>query len=386
MTDMVYGGAAAHEGEPILPRWWHSVDRVSLACVLGLIVLGILLTMAASPPLAERNGQAQFSYVIKQLIFAGPAIFVLLATSMCEPTKIRRIGVVGFLLFFVAIVLLPVFGTDYGKGATRWYSLGFGSLQPSEFIKPCYAVTAGWLMAAGKEIGGPPGGKLAASLGAVLCLMLALQPDFGQAGLIFVAWVVMYFISGAPLMWLILAGVSVAALMRFAYSASEHVARRIDGFLSADVDPRTQIGYAMDAIKEGGFLGVGLGEGEVKWRLPDAHTDFIIAVGAEEYGMIIVLLVIALYMTITIRALMRLSQERDLFIRLAGSGLAALFATQAMINLGVAVRLLPAKGMTLPFISYGGSSLVAASLSMGMLLALTRTRPQHELSEILGGQ
>ena len=172
----------------------------------------------------------------------------------------------------------------------------------------------------------------------------------------------------------------------FAYANSEHFARRIDGFLTPDVDPRTQLGYATDAIREGGLLGVGVGEGQVKWSLPDAHTDFIIAVAAEEYGLILVLIIIALYAIIVVRSLIRLMRERDPFVRLAGAGLACMFGVQAMINMGVAVRLLPAKGMTLPFVSYGGSSLIAGGIAVGMLLAFTRTRPQGEIADILRGR
>ena len=179
-------------------------------------------------------------------------------------------------------------------------------------------------------------------------------------------------------------GAGVLGVGWFAYENSEHVARRIDGFLSAEVDPLTQIGYATNAIQEGGFLGVGIGNGSVKWTLPDAHTDFIIAVAAEEFGLILCVVVMALYLTIVVRSLLRLVRERDPFIRLAGTGLAVLLGMQAMINMGVAVRLLPAKGMTLPLISYGGSSLIAAGLGLGVLLAMTRKRPQHEIDDILG--
>ncbi len=193
----------------------------------------------------------------------------------------------------------------------------------------------------------------------------------------------MYFVAGAPM--LLLAGLAggVMFMCSFAYSRSEHFARRIDGFLSPDVDPRTQLGYATNAIREGGYFGVGVGEGAVKWSLPDAHTDFIIAVAAEEYGLILVFIIIGLYATIVVRSLSRLRTERDPFIRLAGTGLACAFGVQAMINMGVAVRLLPAKGMTLPFVSYGGSSLIAGGIAVGMLLALTRSRPQGRINDIL---
>jgi cell division protein FtsW len=197
------------------------------------------------------------------------------------------------------------------------------------------------------------------------------------------SWGVIYFVAGAPFTLLLLIAGLVIFAGSLAYSNSEHFARRIDGFLSPEVDPRTQLGFATNAIREGGFFGVGVGEGQVKWSLPDAHTDFIIAVAAEEYGLILVLVILVLYATIVLRSLTRLMRERDPFIRLAGTGLACTFAVQAMINMSVAVRLLPAKGMTLPFVSYGGSSLIAGGIMLGMLLCLTRKRPQGEFAEIL---
>jgi cell division protein FtsW len=276
-----------------------------------------------------------------------------------------------------------VFGTDFGMGAVRWYRLGFASLQPSEFLKPMFVIASAWLMASAMELGGPPGRLYSFVLMVTIVLMLAMQPVFGQASLVLFGWGVMWFVGGAPMMLLLgLAGLVVLGGM-FAYNASEHFARRIDGFLAADVDPTTQLGYATNAIREGGFFGVGVGEGQVKWSLPDAHTDFIIAVAAEEYGLIMVLAIIALYCIVVVRSFIRLMRERDPFIRLAGTGLAAMFGVQAMINMGVAVRLLPAKGMTLPFVSYGGSSLIAGGLAVGMLLAFTRSRTQGEVGEIL---
>jgi cell division protein FtsW len=291
--------------------------------------------------------------------------------------------VLGFLAAFAALALLPFFGTDFGKGAVRWFSFGFASFQPSEFLKPFFVVLAAWLMAASQEPNGPPGKAMSFGLTAVIVLLLAFQPDFGQAALVLFGWGVIYFVAGAPMLLIGIVVAIVVAGGMLAYGSSEHFARRIDGFLTTDIDPRTQIGYATNAIQEGGFFGVGVGEGQVKWSLPDAHTDFIIAVAAEEYGLVLVLLIIALYATITARSLIRLMRERDTFIRLAGTGLACIFGVQAMINMGVAVRLLPAKGMTLPFVSYGGSSVIAAGITVGMLLAMTRTRPQGQMGDIL---
>ncbi|SFQ33903.1 cell division protein FtsW [Roseivivax halotolerans] len=386
MTEMVYGTVPVRDSEPILPKWWRTIDKWSLSCILILFAIGILLGLAASPPLAERNGFAPFHYVQRQAVFGGAALIAMFATSLMAPSTIRRLAVVGFVLSFIALALLPFFGTDFGKGAMRWYSLGFASLQPSEFLKPTFMIAAAWLIAASQEIGGPPGRAWSFALALAIVLMLAMQPDFGQACLVLFGWGVMYFVGGAPMVLLLtLAGLVILA-GTVAYNNSEHFARRIDGFLSPEIDPTTQIGYATNAIQEGGFFGVGVGEGQVKWSLPDAHTDFIIAVAAEEYGLVLVLLIICLYALVVVRSLARLMKERDPFIRLAGTGLACMFGVQAMINMGVAVRLLPAKGMTLPFVSYGGSSLIAMGIAVGMLLAFTRTRPQGEIGDILRGR
>ncbi|MCH2095892.1 MAG: putative lipid II flippase FtsW [Rhodobacteraceae bacterium] len=386
MTDMVYGAVPVQAGEPVLPKWWRTVDKWSLSCVLILFGIGILLGLAASPPLAERNGFEPFHYVMRQAIFGGAAMSAMLITSMLSPLLVRRLAILGFLVAFVALAMLPILGTDFDKGAVRWYSLGFASVQPSEFLKPGFVVAAAWLLAASQDINGPPGRLWSFALTIAIVLMLALQPDFGQACLVLFGWGVMYFVSGAPIVLLVAMAVLVVAAGMVAYNSSEHFARRIDGFLTPDVDPTTQLGYASNAIREGGFFGVGVGEGQVKWSLPDAHTDFIIAVAAEEYGLVLVLVIIALYCTVVVRSLLRLMRERDPFIRLAGTGLACMFGVQAMINMGVAVRLLPAKGMTLPFVSYGGSSLIAGGIAVGMLLAFTRSRPQGEIGDILRGR
>lgn len=383
MTDMVFGPAAARPGEPVLARWWRTVDRWSLAALVGLFLIGLLLGLAASVPLAQDNGLSPYHYVQRQLVFGIAAFAGLVWLSTRSPVTVRRLGVIGFAVALAALALLPVFGTDFGKGSVRWFSLGFVSLQPSEFLKPGLVVFMAWLMAASFDDRGPPGTLFSFVVVAIVAAILALQPDYGQAALVLATWGAMYFVAGASMTLLLgLAGVAAAA-GSLAYRSSEHVARRIDGYLAAEVDPTTQIGFAMDAIREGGLLGVGVGEGEVKWRLPDAHTDFIIAVAVEEYGVLLCLLILALYLAVILRSLGRLLRERDPFARLAGSGLAVVFGLQAFVNVAVAVRILPAKGMTLPLISYGGSSLLAAGITLGFLLALTRRRPQDDLAEAL---
>ena len=383
MTEMVYGSAPIRVGEAILPKWWRTIDRGSLSCILILFSIGILLGLAASPPLAAKNGFEAFHYVKRQAVFGGLALLAMMVTSMMTPKLVRRLSVIGFLVAFVSIALLPQFGTDFGKGAVRWYSLGFASIQPSEFLKPGFVVVSAWMLAASQEINGAPGRLWSLVLMMVCCGMLIFQPDFGQACIVFFGWAVMYFVAGAPMTLLLALAGLVVAIGGVAYGHSEHFARRIDGFLYPDFDPTSQLGYATNAIREGGILGVGVGEGQVKWSLPDAHTDFIIAVAAEEFGLIMVLFIIVLYLIIVVRTLLRLMRERDPFIRLAGTGLACIFGVQAFINLGVAVRLLPAKGMTLPFVSYGGSSLIAGGIAVGMLLAFTRTRAQGEIGDLL---
>lgn len=383
MTEMAHGTVIVQPGEAILSRWWRTVDRVTLTCIFILFAIGLLLGFAASPPLAERNGLMPFHYVLRQGVFGMMALSVMLVVSMLSPIQLRRLGVLGFFAAFLAVAMLPVFGTDFGKGATRWFSLGFVSVQPSEFLKPVFVILCAWLMAASQELNGPPGKTFSFIVAVCTVGFLATQPDFGQSALIIAAWSTLYFVAGAPMILLTGCIGLVVAGGVVAYSSSEHFARRIDGFLNPEVDPTTQMGFATNAIREGGFFGAGVNEGQVKWSLPDAHTDFIIAVAAEEYGLILVWIIIGLFALITVRSLFRLMRERDPFIRLAGTGLITLFGLQAFINLGVAVRVLPAKGMTLPFVSYGGSSLIAMGILVGMLLCFTRTRPQGELGDML---
>jgi cell division protein FtsW len=383
---MVYGAHAPEDNDRSLAEWWQSVDRLSIAAVVALFFFGMLLALAASPPLAIDQGKPRFFYVERQAVFGVLGLGAMVFISTFSVKTARRMAVLGFLAVLLGLALLPWLGTDYGKGAIRWYSFGLGSVQPSEFIKPLFAVTAAWLIAASTDIAGPPGRVLSFAFMVAIIGMLVQQPDYGQASLVLACWGTIFFVGGAPKKLIITLGALVAGGGLLAYSAVPHVAKRIDGFLTAEVDPLTQIGYATAAIQDGGLFGVGIGRGSVKWTLPDAHTDFIIAVAAEEFGLIFTLVIIALFMFLTLRALLRLRRERDMFIRLAGVGLATVLGAQSLINLGVAVRMLPAKGMTLPFVSYGGSSLLAAGIMMGLLLVMTRKRVQGDMTDILGGR
>ena len=227
MTEMVYGTHHVVSGDPILPRWWRTIDKWTMVCIFALFGIGLLLGLASSPPLAAKNGLEPFHYVTRQSVFGGMAMILMVCVSMMTPQMVRRLAVLGFMAAFAALALLPVFGTDFGKGATRWYSLGFASVQPSEFLKPGFVVMTAWLLAASQDIGGPPGKTFSFMLTIVICALLALQPDFGQACLVLFAWGVMYFVAGAPMILLIgIAGLVVLA-GSFAYSNSEHFARRI---------------------------------------------------------------------------------------------------------------------------------------------------------------
>ena len=366
--------------ENLLYRWWLTVDKTSIFLILILMFLGLLMCMASSTELAVENGKGSFFYVGKQAIFCVVGFVILIGLSMSSIKFIRRISIILFFFSLSLLIVIPIFGTDFGKGAYRWLSLGFISFQPSELIKPFYVIFASWLFVSSIEKAGLPGISISAVVSLILIGLLVLQPDFGQASLIIATWSIIYFASGAPVLLLIIVAASAAAFGFYIFKSYSYVADRITNFMNSEIDPLSQLGRARSAIQEGGYLGVGLGEGKVKFHLPDAHTDFIIAVAAEEYGLILCFLIIGLIGFLVIRAIFLLSKEESFFIRLSGTGIAGLIGMQALINLAVTVRLIPAKGMTLPFISYGGSSLISVSILCGILLCLTKRRPRYGLN------
>lgn len=366
--------------ENLLYRWWLTVDKTSIFLILILMFLGLLMCMASSTELAVENGKGSFFYVGKQAIFCVVGFVILIGLSMSSIKFIRRISIILFFFSLSLLIVIPIFGTDFGKGAYRWLSLGFISFQPSELIKPFYVIFASWLFVSSIEKAGLPGISISAVVSLILIGLLVLQPDFGQASLIIATWSIIYFASGAPVLLLIIVAALAAAFGFYIFKSYNYVADRITNFMSSEIDPLSQLGRARSAIQEGGYLGVGLGEGKVKVHLPDAHTDFIIAVAAEEYGLILCFLIIGLIGFLVIRAIFLLSKEESFFIRLSGTGIAGLIGMQALINLAVTVRLIPAKGMTLPFISYGGSSLISVSILCGILLCLTKRRPRYGLN------
>lgn len=365
----------------LLARWWFTVDRGLLSAVLLLMAAGVLISMAASPPVAERIGLDPLHFFRSQLIFLGPAAVLLIAMSLATPVQARRAG---FLLFLGAIglmVMALLWGPEI-KGAHRWINLGPFGLQPSEIAKPGFVVVSAWFLAEHARRPEMPGLPIAIAFFLLLLGLLVLQPDFGQAALVSLTFGAMLLVYGVP--WSVvfgLAGLGAAGLGA-AYALVPHVASRIDRFINPDKGDTFQTDTAIAAFGNGGLMGTGPGGGAAKQILPDAHTDFTFAVVGEEYGLIACLLLMALFAFIVFRILQRAKAEDDAFGTLALSGFAVVFGLQSVINLGVNVSLLPAKGMTLPFISYGGSSLVGMALAMGLVLALGRRRPTQSTATL----
>ena len=374
MTDIIFRPRSQLIEESELPLWWKTIDKWSIFCLLGLFLCGLLLSMAASVPLAESNGKESFYYVKRQLFYGSLSFFIIIFLSILSIKENRRIFLIFFILSIISLFLLPFIGTDHGKGAVRWISLLGISFQPSEFLKPFYIVAITWIMSSSYSNYNIPGKAISFILMTLIVFTLVQQPDYGQAALFLSIWIILYFLAGASFLILFLILTITFILGIISYTTSSHFAGRINAFLNPEIEPRSQLSFAANAINDGGLFGVGIGEGVIKWRLPDAHTDFIIAVAAEEFGAILCVLIILFFCLITIRSLILLKNQKDFFIKNCGVGAISFFSLQAIINLGVSVRLLPAKGMTLPFISYGGSSLIASGFLMGLLLACTRKR------------
>ncbi len=352
-------------------RWWWSVDRPMLAVLAPIIIIGAAALTAAGPAAAGRlRIDNDFHFVFRQALFLAPAIVAMLAISLLTPLQARRFGVLLFTgaLFLMLATLL--FSSDV-NGARRWIDVGLFSLQPSEFAKPGFVIAAAWMMAEGARDRSFPGGAIVLGLYLVFSALLMMQPDFGQWMLVTGVWAVMFFIAGWSWTWIAMLGGFGMFALGGAYMFSDHVAARIDGFLRPDAADTYQVDRALEAISNGGLIGRGDAPA-VKGSLPDAHTDFIFAAAAEDFGLLPGLLIIGLFAVFVIRAMTVASRQKAMFAQIAGSGLAALIGFQAIINIGVSLRALPAKGMTLPFISYGGSSLLATGVAVGLLIALTR--------------
>jgi cell division protein FtsW len=367
----------ARTDRSVMGRWWWTVDRWTVAAIALLIVFGAMLTMAASPAVADRLGYDSFHFVRRQLAFLPIAVLVLIGVSLLSPTGVRRLAFGIFWLGLALVCATLLFGAEI-NGARRWITFAGMTLQPSEFVKPCFAVVAAWCFAMQGKKGRLVGKGIAIALYGTLVAALLMQPDVGMTVVISAIWFTQFFLAGLPL-----AGVAVFIIVSIAsavaaYLLLPHVASRVDRFIDPASGDSYQVTRSMEAFTNGGAFGRGPGEGSVKTVLPDAHTDFIFAVAGEEFGLIACLILLGLFAFVVLRGFSRVIKETNLFIMLAATGLLAQFGLQALINMGSTLRLMPTKGMTLPFVSYGGSSLVAIALCVGMLLALTRRRVGQE--------
>ncbi|SFM19437.1 cell division protein FtsW [Bradyrhizobium sp. NFR13] len=364
-----------------LSEWWWTVDRLLLAAIIALMLAGVILSLAASPPVATRIGLDPFHFFNRHILFMVPSVIVLIGVSFMSPRQIRRSALVVFALSMVLIVATLLIGPEV-KGAKRWITILGINIQASESAKPAFVVIAAWLFSESARKPEMPATSMAIVLLMMLVSLLVMQPDFGQTMLILMAWGSLFFIAGMRMVWVFGLGATAAGGLLMAYFLVPHVAGRIKRFMDPASGDTFQVDTAMEAFSNGGWFGLGPGEGIAKRSLPDSHTDFVFAVGAEEFGILLCLAVLSLFAFIVIRAMSRAYATEDLFSRFAASGLAILFGVQAAINMAVNLHLIPAKGMTLPFISYGGSSMISLAYSVGMLLALTRMRPRTEVEAI----
>lgn len=360
-----------------LANWWWTVDKVLLTLITILILIGIFLNFSASPAVARRIGAESFHFVKRQLVFIPLAIGLMLYLSMQNLRFIRRTAIIGYVIAMILMVLTLFWGEET-KGASRWIRvLGF-SLQPSEFIKPTFAVVAAWLFDAQKKYQDIPGTLLSSILFALTLTLLLLQPDIGMSFVVTVIWGFQLFLNGLSLIlvgFAILAGILALVVAFFVFP---HFHTRVMQFVASENEVSYQVKKAMEAFENGNLFGRGPGEGIVKLNIPDAHTDFIFAVAGEEFGLILCLILVGLFAAIVIRSMLISLKDNNLFIILSSAALSASFGLQGIINMASTLHLIPTKGMTLPFISYGGSSILATSLGIGMLLAITRKNVHAE--------
>src|SRR5476649_297648 len=356
-------------------EWWWTVDRLTLAAIGALMLAGVVLSLAASPPVAGRLGLDPFYFVNRHILYLFPAIAIMLAVSFLSPRQIRRLSIAVFVVSLIMVAATPFFGVEI-KGARRWLVLFGVNIQPSEFLKPAFVILVAWLFGESAKRPDMPTNAIALAMLLLLVALLVVKPDFGQTMLIVLVWSALFFMAGMRVVWMFgLAGIACIGLLT-AYFTVPHVAHRIQRFLDPASGDTFNIDIATESFVRGGWFGKGPGEGTVKRLLPESHTDFVFAVAAEEFDVSLCLVLIALFAFIVFRALLRAMRNNDPFTRFAAAGLTMLFATQSAINMAVNLHLIPAKGMTLPFISYGGSSMLSMAYAMGMLLALTREQPR----------
>ncbi|CAD7037758.1 MULTISPECIES: putative lipid II flippase FtsW [Pseudorhizobium] len=362
-----------------LADWFWTIDRYFLAAFILLMGIGFMLSFAASPPVAERLGLDSFHFVERHAVFIVPSLMVMIGLSFMTPRQVRRAAIILLAVSLLMMVMALFFGVEV-KGSRRWVSIGSFSIQPSEFMKPAFVVVCAWLFAEHARQPEIPGNLFAIILFGIVAALLVAQPDLGQTILTAVVWGGMFFMAGMPWLWIMVLGAVGIVGFASAYYMLPHVTGRIDRFLTGEGDT-FQVDTARDAIIRGDWFGQGPGEGIVKRIIPDSHTDFIFSVAAEEFGILFCMLLVLIFAFIVLRGLGHSFKERNDFARFAVAGLVLQIGIQSMINIGVNLELLPAKGMTLPLISYGGSSMIAICVTAGFILALTRHRPEKRAQE-----
>ena len=357
--------------QSILGRWWWTVDRWMLAALAVLVGYGTILIMAASPAVAARIGLDSYHFVEHHVVMLIPALMLMVAISLLSPRGVRRAALIVFGIALVLTAATMVVGVEI-KGARRWIHLPGMSIQPSEFLKPAFAVVAAWLFSLQRTSPGFPGNAVSIAAYLLVAGLLIKQPDLGMAFVVSVVWFCQFFLAGLNLGFVVVLGALGVGGLVGAYYLLPHVHSRIDRFLDPAAGDQYQVTRSLEAFGNGGLLGTGPGQGTVKMQLPDAHADFIFAVAGEELGLLWTLLLVALFAFIVLRGFSRLLKDSNLFVLLAAAGLLVQFGMQAFINMASSLHMMPTKGMTLPFVSYGGSSLIALGFGMGMVLALTR--------------
>lgn len=363
-----------------ISEWWWTVDRGLLIAIISLAVFGMALVATASPPVAVRIGLDHSYFTIRHILLVIPSLVIMIGVSVLDARNIRRLGTIVLGFSMICMMLIPFIGMDI-KGAQRWIHLPGLSLQPSELMKPAFAIVAAWLIAHHQANKKFPGNFLSAGLFFLLIILLMIQPDFGMTIVLTCMFAAMIFVAGLPFRYLAIFGLIGILGVSLVYVSFDHVQSRIDRFLNPESGDTYQVDKSLEAFAGGGFIGMGPGQGVIKNTIPDAHADFIFSVAGEELGLLFTIIIVALYAFILMRGYNRLMESNDMFVVLAVCGILAMIGLQAIVHMGSSLHLLPTKGMTLPFISYGGSSTLAIGFSCGVILGLTRRQTRGSITK-----